>query len=97
LVCYSVRLCLHIYPPLNLSLSDGEPLGAKDSTSYRNIVGALQYLTLTRLDMSFSINKVYQYMYAPTTTHWTTVKRILRYVKDIVLAFTTYRVELCNT
>lgn len=44
-------------------------------------MGALQYLTLTRPDLSFSVNMVCQYLHAPSTQHWTTVKRILRYVK----------------
>jgi histone deacetylase 1/2 len=61
----------------SLSLMDGEPLGVEDSTRYRSIVGALQYLTLTRPDLSFSVNKVCQYLHAPTTSHWTAVKRIL--------------------
>jgi histone deacetylase 1/2 len=65
-----------------LSLSGGTPLGPEDSTQYRSIVGALQYLTLTRLDLCFSVNKVCQYLHAPTTEHWTAAKRILRYVKD---------------
>ena len=39
-------------------------------------------MTLTRADLSFSVNKVCQYLHAPTTTHWTAAKRILRYVKD---------------
>ncbi|XP_071685509.1 uncharacterized protein [Lolium perenne] len=65
----------------NLSLHDGTPLGPEDSTQYRSIIGALQYLTLTRPDLSFSVNKVSQFLHAPTTTHWTAAKRILRYVK----------------
>jgi histone deacetylase 1/2 len=43
-----------------LSLTEGSPLGADDSSQYRSIVGALQYLTLTRPDISFSVNKVCQ-------------------------------------
>lgn len=41
-----------------LSIHEGEKLGPEDSTRYRSIVGALQYLTLTRPDISFSVNKV---------------------------------------
>jgi histone deacetylase 1/2 len=65
-----------------LSLHEDTPLGHDDSTQYRSIVGALQYLTLTRPDLPFSVNKVCQYLHAPTTSHWTTAKRILRYVND---------------
>jgi histone deacetylase 1/2 len=65
-----------------LSLTEGEPLGTEDSTKYRSIVGALQYLTLTRPDISFSVNKVCQYLHTPMTSHWTAVNRILRYVSN---------------
>ena len=41
------------------------------------MVGALQYVTLTRPDISYAVNKVRQYLHAPTTVHWTTSKRIL--------------------
>jgi histone deacetylase 1/2 len=67
-------------PTDTLALTDGSPLGPEDITRYRSIVGALQYLTLTRPDISFSVNKVCQYLHAPTTAHWTAVKRILRYI-----------------
>jgi histone deacetylase 1/2 len=67
-----------------LSRFDGNPLGVEDSTRYRSIVGALQYLTLTRPDLGFSVNKVCQFLHAPTSTHWTSVKRILRYVKSTI-------------
>jgi histone deacetylase 1/2 len=62
-----------------LSATEGEKLGPKDSTRYRSIVGDLQYLTLTRPDISFAVNKVCQFVHAPTTLHWSAVKRILRY------------------
>jgi histone deacetylase 1/2 len=57
-----------------LSLSDGMRLGPIDSTKYRSMVGALQYLTLTKLDISFAVNKVCQFLHAPTTVHWSVVK-----------------------
>jgi histone deacetylase 1/2 len=65
-----------------LTLSEGTPLDQEDITRYGSIFGALQYLTLTRPDMSFSVSKVCQYLHAPTTVHWTVAKHILRYVKD---------------
>jgi hypothetical protein len=58
----------------------GDPLGLNDATNFRSIVGGLQYLTLTRPDIVFAVNKVCQYMHAPTTVHFVVVKRILRYV-----------------
>ncbi|XP_019176811.1 PREDICTED: uncharacterized protein LOC109172110 [Ipomoea nil] len=50
-------------------------------TQYRRIVGALQYLTITRPDLSFAVNRLCQYMHSPTDDHWGLVKRVLRYVK----------------
>jgi histone deacetylase 1/2 len=80
--------CNPVSTPLSaiesLSLHDGDPLGPDDSTKYRSIVGSLQYLTLRRRDIAYSVSKVCQYLHAPTTTHWTTAKRILRYVKDTI-------------
>lgn len=64
-----------------LSAFEGTPLSAEDASRYRSIVGALQYLTLTRPDICFAVNKVCQYLHAPTTIHWTAAKRILRYVR----------------
>jgi histone deacetylase 1/2 len=52
-----------------LSITDGDPLEQEDSTRYISIVGALQYLTLTRLDIAFSVNKICQFLHAPTSVH----------------------------
>ncbi|GJY11383.1 putative RNA-directed DNA polymerase [Tanacetum coccineum] len=48
---------------------------------YRQVVVALQYLTLTRPDITFAVNKVCQFMHTPTEKHWCAVKRILRYLR----------------
>jgi hypothetical protein len=64
-----------------LSAHVGEPLSAEETTKYRSVVEALQYLSHTRPDLAFSINKDCQYLSSPTTVHWTAVKRIPRYVK----------------
>ncbi|RVX09816.1 putative mitochondrial protein [Vitis vinifera] len=63
----------------NLSKFDGDPM--VDVTHYRSVVGALQYVTLTRPDIAFAVNKACQFMQQPTTTHWLSVKRILRYLR----------------
>jgi hypothetical protein len=47
---------------------------------YRSVVGDLQYLILIRPDLSFLVNKICQFLHAPTTLHWMAVKRILRYL-----------------
>ena len=64
-----------------ISQDSGDPLSQDDSTKYRSLVGALQYLTLTRPDISFVVNRVCQFLHAPTTAHLSAAKRILRYLK----------------
>lgn len=64
------------YKPL--TLDSGKPLS--DPTQYRATVGSLQYLSLTRPDISFAVNKMSQFMHKPTDEHWNGVKRILRYL-----------------
>jgi histone deacetylase 1/2 len=54
---------------------------------------------MTRSDISFFVNKVSQYVHAHTTSHWTAVKRILRFVKgtmQVVLAFQRSSSKLLN-
>jgi histone deacetylase 1/2 len=78
--------CKPVCTPLStsekLSAYKGTHLGPSDAKNYRSVVGALQYLTLTRPDISFAVNKVCQFLHAPTDIHWMTVKRILRYVRQ---------------
>ncbi|CAM8941546.1 unnamed protein product [Rhodiola kirilowii] len=67
-----------------LARDSGHPLTSDDTVKYRSIVGGLLYLTLTRPDISFAVNKVCQYVSKPTNEHWEAVKRILRYVKGTI-------------
>lgn len=53
----------------------------KDPTQYISIVGALQYLTFSRLNIAYVVNTVCQFMTSPTEVHYAAVERILRYLK----------------
>lgn len=76
----SCRPCLTPSKPHTQVLqSEGTLLS--DPSLYRRVVGALQYLTFTRPDLSYAVNFVCQYMTAPTELHWLLVKRILRYIQ----------------
>ena len=52
-----------------------------DPTFFRSIVGGLQYATITIPEISYSVNKVCQFLSAPLEDHWKAVKRILRYLQ----------------
>lgn len=65
-----------------LSIHGGSPL--QDPITYRSIVGALQYCTLMRPDISFAVNKACQFMHSPIETHRQAVKRILWYLRGMM-------------
>ena len=57
--------------------SNLEPI---DGTLFRSIVGTLQYLTFTRPNITFIVNKVSQFLSSPTFSHLKAVKQILGYL-----------------
>jgi len=65
-------------PGCKLSLDMGAPL--VDPTHYHATLGSLQYLSLTRPDVCFAVNKLSQFMHQPTDVHWKLVKRLLCYL-----------------
>ena len=66
-------------PNVRLTPFDGSVL--PNSSAYRSMVGALQYLTFTRLDLAFSVHQLCQFMHHPTTSHLEAAKRVLCYVR----------------
>ncbi|GKD54153.1 ribonuclease H-like domain-containing protein [Tanacetum coccineum] len=59
---------------------DGTPVS--DPTLYRSLFEALQYLTFTRPDLSYAVQKVCLYMHDPWEPHLAALKRILCNVCD---------------
>jgi len=51
-----------------------------DPTRFHQVVGALQYLTFMRPDICFAVNRVCQFIHAPTYSHWGAIKHILCYL-----------------
>ena len=63
---------------ITTNLEDSELVNV---TEYRGLVGSLQYLTFTRPDITYVVNKVWQRFNDPTKVDLKKVKRILLYLK----------------
>ena len=68
-----------------LSASDGGPL--LDPTRYREIVGALVYLTISWPNIAYVVRVLSQFVSAPRSTHYDALLRVLRYLRDTITCF----------
>lgn len=75
--CYT-----HMASGVHLTKDIGQPL--PNVTLYRSTVSALQYVTLTRPEIAFIVNKLSQFLSVPSDVHWLACKRVLRYLKGII-------------
>ena len=66
-------------PNTKLLPYQGKPMW--DPEQYRRLVGKLNYLTVTRFDISFIVIVVSQFLNSPCEDHWNAVIRILKYIK----------------
>ena len=69
---------------INLKVKKDKGKLLKDATSFRQLLGSLIYLTITRPEMAQFIGVVSQFMHDPRTPHEEAAKRILRYIKGSV-------------
>ncbi|XP_070004838.1 uncharacterized mitochondrial protein AtMg00810-like [Nicotiana sylvestris] len=65
---------------LKLQADDGEYL--QNPTIFRYLVGKLNYLTNTRLDLSFVVLTLNQYMQKPYVSHFSAALRVLKYLSS---------------
>jgi hypothetical protein len=75
--------CKLISIPLeqNVKLNADEGNLVEDTTMYRRILGSLIYMTIIRLDLSYVIGVVSQFMQTPRKPHLDVLRCILRYIK----------------
>ncbi|XP_040996193.1 uncharacterized mitochondrial protein AtMg00810-like [Juglans microcarpa x Juglans regia] len=65
----------------NLKLTATDSILYEDPSAYRRLIGILLYLTLTRLDLAYSVQVVSQFLAKPTVSHHQAAVRVLRYLK----------------
>ncbi|CAN6462757.1 unnamed protein product [Victoria cruziana] len=64
---------------VKLRADDGEIL--ENPTPFRQLVGTLSYLTITRPDITHVVHTISQFQQKPTSVHMGAAMRIVRYVK----------------
>ena len=90
---FCMQDCKPVLTPMeqNLKLSKFEGGEKVDSTTYRQLIGSLIYLTNTRPDLSYAVSILSRFMQEPRDSHWNAAKRVLRYIqgtKDFGLIYT---------
>ncbi len=86
LAMFNMSDCKPLHSPTTGTRLTKEGAPALDpKVPYRSAVGVLLWLARnTRPDLSFAVSQVARFCHAPTTAHWSAVKRIFRYLKGTI-------------
>ena len=63
-------------------LHDGAP--PIDPAKFHQVIGSIQYISLTRPNIFFVVNELSQFMHRLTTNIWSAIKKVLRYLKRAI-------------
>ncbi|XP_048498244.1 uncharacterized mitochondrial protein AtMg00810-like [Beta vulgaris subsp. vulgaris] len=90
---YGMVDCKPMSTPMevNARLCSVEGKDLEDVTMYRQLVGSLIYLTLSRPDIAYVVSAISRFMQKPMKRHLEAVRRILRYVKGTIYYGILYR------
>ncbi|KAF5764529.1 putative RNA-directed DNA polymerase, protein kinase RLK-Pelle-DLSV family [Helianthus annuus] len=81
------RASMDSYKPVATTVDTQSKLSAHqgplhdDPSTFRSLAGALQYLTITRPDISYVVQQICMHMHVPRIDHWNALKHILRYLQ----------------
>lgn len=83
LIAAGMRDCAPMPTPLPMKLDNlqGQDKFFSEPSYFRSLASKLQYLTLTRPDLQFSVNYICQKIHQPSMSDFQLLKRILRYLK----------------
>ena len=75
---YKLRT-IPMVPNIKLSTKEGDLL--EDPTTYRRLIEKLLYLTITRPDLPYSVERLSQFLSRPRGPHMEAAQQVLRYIK----------------
>ncbi|PKA47383.1 Retrovirus-related Pol polyprotein from transposon TNT 1-94 [Apostasia shenzhenica] len=92
---FRMNECKAIDTPLSTSDKLKKEDGAPEANSeiYRSLIGSLLYVTISRPDLMFAASLLSRYMHQPSKKHFSTAKRVLRYLKGTIDHGLFYRSE----
>jgi len=67
-------------PNLKHNLDDGDLLA--DPSVYKRLIGRMIYLTISRPNITFAVNRLIQYMKEPRVSHLNVVHHLPKYLKS---------------
>ncbi|KAJ7295863.1 hypothetical protein O6H91_Y158500 [Diphasiastrum complanatum] len=96
---FKMEVCKSVDTPMEQDVkvpNEDDERSFMDITLFRQLIGSLMWITITRPDLSFSVCRLSQSMQKPLNIHWKKAKRILRYISGTLDFGILYRGDVIN-